>query len=695
MPCSDLSNSILRRSLRHRLLHGWINLSRLVLAAVFVFSGFVKACDPLGMSYKVEAYFAEFGLQSPVVGSIHASVVLAVCLGAFEFLLGVFLLGGIHRRFTSWCTLVFMGFMTGLTAYLYFFSSIPDCGCFGEAVTLSNKATFGKNVCLLVLAVSLLYAPRRMTRFITERNQWIIVLYSLLYILVLSSYTLYSIPPLDFTPYKVGTDLRAATEGEYETWLVYENESGRRDTFGIDRLPDSPEWTYVSRFTNTSREPAITDLAMYDAQGDVTDLVLADTGYVYLLTFPNLATADTGCSDYANDLYDYCTDRGYAFYGLTVPDSDALNRWIDQTGATYPFYGTDTEVLKSMVRSNPGLMLLRDGKIIGKWGHNDFSAPARVCELDCAPDDPGGGSLPSDSMSAKVLAVILWFAIPLLLVIGADRIWISSKFYKHHIFKRKLKTTKKMRKKIVAGNWKMNKTLQEGIELAKELNTMLAADQPNCDVVICTPFIHLASVSPLLDSGLIGLGAENCADKASGAYTGEVSAEMVKSTGAQYVILGHSERRAYYNETPEILKEKIGLALANGLKVIFCIGEVLEEREAGKQNEVVKAQLEGSLFDLTAEQFSQIILAYEPVWAIGTGKTATSDQAEEMHAYIRGVIAEKFGADAAENVSILYGGSCKASNAKELFSKPDVDGGLIGGASLKAADFKGIIDAWK
>ena len=229
-----------------------------------------------------------------------------------------------------------------------------------------------------------------------------------------------------------------------------------------------------------------------------------------------------------------------------------------------------------------------------------------------------------------------------------------------------------MRKKIVAGNWKMNKNLQEGIELAKELNTMLSADKPNCDVVICTPFIHLASVAPLLDSQLIGLGAENCADKASGAYTGEVSAEMVK-----------------------ILKEKINLALANGLKVIFCIGEVLEEREAGKQNEVVKAQLEGSLFDLTGDEFSNIILAYEPVWAIGTGKTATSDQAEEMHAFIRGVIAEKFGKDAAENVSILYGGSCKPSNAKELFAKPDVDGGLIGGAALKAADFKGIIDAWK
>ena len=252
-----------------------------------------------------------------------------------------------------------------------------------------------------------------------------------------------------------------------------------------------------------------------------------------------------------------------------------------------------------------------------------------------------------------------------------------------------------MRKKIVAGNWKMNLNLQEGVALAKELNTMLAADKPNCDVVICTPFIHLATVAGELDANVIGLGAENCADKVSGAYTGEVSAAMVKSTGAQYVILGHSERRAYYGETAEILKEKTNLALENGLKVIFCIGEVLEERESGKQNEVVKAQLEGSLFDLTAEQFSNVILAYEPVWAIGTGKTATAEQAEDMHAFIRSVIAEKFGNEAAEETSILYGGSCKPGNAKEIFAKANVDGGLIGGAALKVADFKGIIDAWK
>ena len=251
-----------------------------------------------------------------------------------------------------------------------------------------------------------------------------------------------------------------------------------------------------------------------------------------------------------------------------------------------------------------------------------------------------------------------------------------------------------MRQKIVAGNWKMNKTLQEGVELAKNVNDILAKNAPKCTVILGTPFIHLTEVVKTVDSKNIKVAAENCADKASGAYTGEVSAAMVKSTGAQYVILGHSERRTYYGETDAILKEKVDLALANGLLPIFCIGEGLEQREAGKQNEVVKAQVENALFHLSADDFGKIVLAYEPVWAIGTGKTATSAQAEEIHAYIRSVIAAKYGKEVADNTTILYGGSCKASNAKELFAQPDVDGGLIGGASLKAEDFYGIIEAY-
>ena len=251
-----------------------------------------------------------------------------------------------------------------------------------------------------------------------------------------------------------------------------------------------------------------------------------------------------------------------------------------------------------------------------------------------------------------------------------------------------------MRKNIVAGNWKMNKTLEEGMTFSENLKEMLESKTINCEVVIGTPYIHLNKVATSLEGTKIQVAAQNCANKESGAYTGEISAAMIASTGATHVILGHSERRAYYGETSETLKEKVVLALANKLTPIFCIGEVLEERESNKHFEVVTAQLKESLFDLSKEDFSKIIVAYEPVWAIGTGKTATADQAQEIHAFIRKTIADKYGKDVANNTSILYGGSCNAGNAKELFSNPDVDGGLIGGASLEADKFLPIIEAF-
>ena len=252
-----------------------------------------------------------------------------------------------------------------------------------------------------------------------------------------------------------------------------------------------------------------------------------------------------------------------------------------------------------------------------------------------------------------------------------------------------------MRKNIVAGNWKMNTTVAEGVQLAKEVNeAVAAAGELKCDVVIGVPFTHLTTVKDVIDIEKVGLSAENCANKEKGAYTGEVSAAMVASTGANYVILGHSERPEYYNETPEILKEKVDLALANGLRIIFCCGESLELRNAGTYEEFIKAELKDSLFHLSAEEFANIVIAYEPIWAIGTGVTATSDQAEEVHAFIRSFLAEKYGETVANDTTILYGGSCKPTNAPELFAKPNIDGGLIGGASLKAADFMGIVTAF-
>ena len=247
-----------------------------------------------------------------------------------------------------------------------------------------------------------------------------------------------------------------------------------------------------------------------------------------------------------------------------------------------------------------------------------------------------------------------------------------------------------MRKKIVAGNWKMNTTVPEGIELAKQVVARAAETPANVGLIVAAPFTHLASVAEAIKGSKVELAAQNCADHTSGAYTGEVSVAMLKSVGCKWTILGHSERRQYYGETDEKLVVKTQLALAEGLGVILCVGENLDEREAGRHFEVVTSQIKNVLFNFSAEDMKKIVVAYEPVWAIGTGKTATAEQAEEIHACIRKVLAEKFGAQVAEDTTILYGGSCKPSNAKELFAQKDIDGGLIGGAALKADDFIGI-----
>ena len=238
----------------------------------------------------------------------------------------------------------------------------------------------------------------------------------------------------------------------------------------------------------------------------------------------------------------------------------------------------------------------------------------------------------------------------------------------------------------------MNKNLQDGIELAKNVNNQVSGT--DVTVVLCTPFIHLAEVNKVISRETLFLGAQNCASEESGAYTGEVSAEMIKSAGASYVIIGHSERRAYFNEDNTTLNKKVKLALSHDLIPIFCCGEVLEERNANRHISVVRKQIEEGLFDLSAGDFSKIVIAYEPVWAIGTGVVATSDQAQEMHQIIRDLLVSRYGEEMADQTTILYGGSCKPSNAGELFANPDVDGGLIGGASLKTEDFLGIIDAF-
>jgi triosephosphate isomerase len=249
-----------------------------------------------------------------------------------------------------------------------------------------------------------------------------------------------------------------------------------------------------------------------------------------------------------------------------------------------------------------------------------------------------------------------------------------------------------MRKKIVAGNWKMNKTLAEATALTSELLTLTNSEvKNNAVVILCTPFPYLLKIKEQLGSSKLAVGAQNCSEHDSGAYTGETSVGMLKSMDIPYVIIGHSERRQYFGENGALLAKKVDKALASGVTPIFCNGEPLEIREKGTHEALVKQQTEESLFHLSAADIQKVVIAYEPVWAIGTGKTATSQQAQDMHAVIRGHIAAKYGNDVAENISILYGGSVKPDNAKELFAMKDVDGGLVGGASLKARDFVDII----
>jgi len=251
-----------------------------------------------------------------------------------------------------------------------------------------------------------------------------------------------------------------------------------------------------------------------------------------------------------------------------------------------------------------------------------------------------------------------------------------------------------MRTKIVAANWKMNLDLAEGAELVNQIIKCMPVLTEHKKVVIAPPFVHLMKTAEQL-SGMnnIHLGAQNCYSEASGAYTGEISAAMLKSAKVEYVIIGHSERRKYFKEDDAILAKKVNQALNNELKVIFCCGEPLAIRDAGTQNAYVKKQIKAGLFHLSAAQMADIVLAYEPLWAIGTGRTASSAQAQDLHVHIRKVISAQYGDDLAKETTILYGGSCKPSNASELFACPDVDGGLIGGAALKAKEFLGIIDA--
>ncbi len=341
---------------------------RLIIAGVFVFSGAVKAIDPMGMAYKLDAYLAHFGVLLP---SDIFTQVFAIALATLEFVLGAHLLLGMRPRTTLSGIFFLLLAMTGLTTYVYLYNPVPDCGCFGDAVVLTNGETLAKNIVLLAMTLWLMRFGLKPVRLISERSQWLTSLYSLIFIVMLGIYSLRMLPPIDFLPYKVGADISEAMLGEYESVFVYEK-NGVRKTFTAENLPDST-WTFSAAETRTLKEPTIPNFQLLRDGEDITGEILADTSFVFLLALPDLQNADDGCNDRINDIVDYCRDNDYKFYALVASgESEGFLQWTDRTGAAYEALSAERDEIRSLVRSNPGLVLLYRGRIEGKWSNNNL-----------------------------------------------------------------------------------------------------------------------------------------------------------------------------------------------------------------------------------------------------------------------------------------------------------------------------------
>lgn len=408
------------------------NVCRFTLAAVFVFSGFVKANDPLGFQYKLGDYASAFGLTDWLTDSMLMFSTIA--LATLEFTLGVYFFFGINRRLTSWVTVLLMGVMTPLTLYLALKNPVSDCGCFGDAVVLTNWQTFWKNVILSVAAILVLCLRNKLFRVVTRRSEWLVSVNTLLYIIILSYYSLYHLPVFDFRPYRIEASIPEGMEVPegakmpvYETLFVMEKE-GERQEFALEDYPDST-WTFVDRKTvlkEAGYEPPIHDFAllrMADGE-DITKEVLADSGFTFLMVAHQLEKADDGYSDLLNEVYDYCRKHGYAFYGLTASTEEMVEQWLDRTGGEYPFCSVDDITLKTMVRSNPGLMLIKNGVVQNKWANGDipdeYQLTAPLEQLSLAQ-----GHVQEKGM--KIIACILWFLLPLMLISLLDRLYFNYK----------------------------------------------------------------------------------------------------------------------------------------------------------------------------------------------------------------------------------------------------------------------------
>jgi hypothetical protein len=410
-----------------------VNACRLVLSAAFVLSGFVKAVDPIGTQYKINDYLEAMGLAQYVPD--FATLALSVFLSAVEFSLGVFLLFAVWRRVVAKLPLVVMCIMTPLTLWLAIANPISDCGCFGDAVTLTNWQTFFKNIVLLACAVVVAKWSRDMARLISSTNQWIVLNYTVIFILIISGRSLYALPQFDFRPYHVGADIRkgmeippGAPQPQFATTFIMEKNGERRE-FSLDNYPDST-WIYIdSKTVQTAKgyEPPIHDFSITRrADGeDLTEKVLGDKGYTFLLISPHLEQADDSRLDLINQIYDYAERNGYPFLCLTASGDKGIERWKDLTGAEYAFCTTDATTLQTMIRSNPGLMLLHDGKVTRKWGHNQL--PDETV-LSGRLENIEAGTAPDETTLHKILNVVLWYVLPLLALTLADRLWAWSRW---------------------------------------------------------------------------------------------------------------------------------------------------------------------------------------------------------------------------------------------------------------------------
>ena len=421
---------------QHRMIGILTTVSRFVLAVVFIFSGFVKAIDPLGTQYKIQDYIDAFGWVG--VFPDFVPFLASALLGMLEFCLGVYLFFGIRRIIAPRAVVVVMAIMTPLTFWLALDNPVSDCGCFGDAVVLSNWETFWKNVILLAMSVVVLKWRKRIFPLVTTRFDWLIALYGFIYIFCMTIYCYRELPVFDFRPYHVGADIRQGMEipeGKeptvYETRFILQKDGVEKE-YTLDNYPDST-WTFVDSRTVVKKqgyEPPIHDFSMmnYEDGEDITERVLSDENYTFLLVAHQLGLADDSKIDLINELYDYSLDNGYAFYCLTSSSDEDIMKWQENTGAEYPFCLMDNITLKTMIRSNPGLILLKEGKVIRKWSVNNI--PDEY-ELTSPLGQLSIGYMDTHSLLYKFLLVMAWFVFPLFFVCVLDLLWERYKKRQH------------------------------------------------------------------------------------------------------------------------------------------------------------------------------------------------------------------------------------------------------------------------